>query len=197
MRNRDGRSPRIRRQDAGPCPAERKHEGKMKEVKIRIPQPEGQTCFACGTGNPIGLKLKFYRSDDAVCTDITLGKYYEGWANMAHGGIISTLLDETMSWTILYLKRAFFVTRKMEIKYIRPVLVEKPLTVRGKLLEPSDDLKIRAKAEIRDGEGNMLARSTGEFVVLPKDQLSLVPEEMKKEMVALFEQFPPLEEHAA
>jgi uncharacterized protein (TIGR00369 family) len=164
----------------------------MKDEKVRIPQPEGQTCFACGTANPIGLKLKFYRTNDAVCTDITLGKYHEGWANMAHGGIISTLLDETMSWAIIYLKRAFFVTRKMEIKYIKPVLVGKPLNVKGRLLESSDELKIRAKAEIRDDEGNILARSTGEFVVLPKDQLSMVPEEMKKEMTALFERFPPL-----
>jgi uncharacterized protein (TIGR00369 family) len=164
----------------------------MKEEKVRIPQLEGQTCFACGTANPIGLKLKFYRSNDAVCTDITLGKYYEGWANMAHGGIISTLLDETMSWAIMYLKRAFFVTRKMEIKYVKPVLVGKPLNVKGTLLDSSDELKIRAKAEIRDDEGKILARSTGEFVVLPKDQLSMVPEEMKKEMTALFESFPPL-----
>ena len=164
----------------------------MKEDRVRIPQVDGQSCFACGTANPIGLKLKFYRADDAICPDITLGKYHAGWANMAHGGIISTLLDETMSWTILYLKRAFFVTRKMEIKYIRPVLVGKPLTVRGKLIGSSDEVKIRAKAEIRDGEGNILARSSGEFVVLPKEELSMLPEEMKEEMTALFERFPPL-----
>jgi uncharacterized protein (TIGR00369 family) len=164
----------------------------MREEKVRMPQLEGQTCFACGTANPIGLKLKFYRANDAICTDITLGKYYEGWANMAHGGIISTLLDETMSWTIIYLKRAFFVTRKMEIKYVKPVLVGKPLTVRGKLLDSPDELKIRAKAEIRDAEESILARSTGEFVVLRQDELPIVPEEMKQEMAALFERLPPL-----
>jgi uncharacterized protein (TIGR00369 family) len=164
----------------------------VNNERIEIPKLLGHFCFACGTANPIGLNLHFYRSNESVCTDITLGKYHEGWQNMAHGGIISTLLDETMSWTIIYLKRAFFVTRKMEIKYIRPVLVGKPLTVQGRLIEPSDELKIRAKAEIRDTEGNILARSTGEFVILPKDQLSMVPEEMKKEMVALFDKFPPL-----
>jgi len=164
----------------------------VNNERIEIPKLEGHLCFACGTANPIGLNLHFYRSDQSICTDITLGKYHEGWQNMAHGGIISTLLDETMSWTIIYLKRAFFVTRKMEIKYVRPVLVGKPLTVQGSLIEPSDEQKIRAKAEIRDTERNILARSTGEFVILPKDQLSMVPEEMKKEMMALFEKFPPL-----
>jgi acyl-coenzyme A thioesterase PaaI-like protein len=163
----------------------------MNENKTRIPQLEGHTCFACGTANPIGLKLKFYRSGDAICTDIELQRYYEGWTNMAHGGIISTLLDETMSWAIIYFKRVFFVTRKMELKFIRPVLVEKPLTVQGRLLESKDDSRIRARADIVDSEGNMLARSTGEFVVLREADLSSVPEDMKKEMTALFEKFPP------
>jgi acyl-CoA thioesterase FadM len=163
----------------------------MRDEKSAIPQLQGQTCFACGTANPIGLKLKFYRSGDAICTDIELDKNYEGWTSMAHGGIISTLLDETMSWAIIYFKRVLFVTRKMELKFIRPVLVEKPLTVRGRLLESKDDSRIRARADIVDNEGNMLARSTGEFVVVQEEKLSSVPEEMKKEMMALFEKFPP------
>jgi uncharacterized protein (TIGR00369 family) len=163
----------------------------MKDEKLAIPQLQGQTCFACGTANPIGLKLKFYLSGDAICTDIKLGKYYEGWTSMAHGGIISTLLDETMSWTIIYFKRVFFVTRKMEVKFIRPILVEKPLTVQGRLLESTDNTRIRARADIVDSQGNMLARSTGEFVVVPEERLSSVPDDMKKEMIALFEQFPP------
>ena len=164
----------------------------MNDKKTPIPQLEGQTCFACGTANPIGLKLKFYSSGDAICTDIKLDKYYEGWTNMAHGGIISTLLDETMSWTIIYFKRVFFVTRKMEIKYIRPIPVEKPLLVQGRLLESTDDIKMKVKAEIMDSNGSVLARGIGEFVMLPRDRLSSVPEEMKKEMTELFNQFPPL-----
>jgi acyl-CoA thioesterase FadM len=162
----------------------------MKDEKSAIPQLQGQTCFACGTANPIGLKLKFYRSGDAICTDIKLDRYYEGWTSMAHGGIISTLLDETMSWTIIYFKRVFFVTRKMEVKFIKPILVEKSLTVQGRLLESTDDTRIRAKADIVDSKGNILARSTGEFVVLPEERLSSVPDDMKKEMIALFEKFP-------
>ena len=163
----------------------------MNGKKTPIPQLDGQTCFACGTANPVGLKLKFYRSGDAICTDISLDKYYEGWTSMAHGGIISTLLDETMSWTIMYFKKVFFVTRKMEVKFVRPILVEKPLTVQGRLLESGDNSRIRAKADILDSQGNILARSTGEFVVLPQEKLSSVPEEMKREMIALFEKFPP------
>lgn len=158
--------------------------------KSAIPQLQGHTCFACGTANPIGLKLKFYRLGDAICTDVHLDRYYEGWTNMAHGGIISTLLDETMSWAIIYFKKVFFVTRKMEVKYVRPILVEKPLTVQGRLLESPGDARIKAQADIVDGEGKILARGTGEYVVVPEERLSSVPEDMKKEMIALFEKYP-------
>ena len=90
----------------------------MSDERFDIEKPQGHGCFACGTANPIGLNLQFYRLGDSVCSDITLTKHHEGWENIAHGGIISTMIDETMSWAILYFKRVFMVTRKMNIKYI-------------------------------------------------------------------------------
>ena len=60
----------------------------MDEVLQNIPKLEGTHCFACGTDNPIGLNLSFYRQGDYICSDFTLGKNHEGWENMAHGGIV-------------------------------------------------------------------------------------------------------------
>jgi len=161
----------------------------MNDERIELPKLQGHFCFACGTANPIGLNLHFYRLNESICTDITLAKYHEGWQNMAHGGIISTLLDETMSWTIIYFKRIFFVTRRMEIKYIRPVLVGAPLTVRGRLTKEMREPYVGAVAEVLDGAGQVLARAKGEFVELPKDKLELVPEGLKGDMIALFNKF--------
>jgi len=155
--------------------------------KIEIKKLQGHNCFACGTANPIGLNLKFYRLGDAVCSDIILGRSYEGLENLVHGGIISTLLDEIMSWTIIYFKKVFFVTRKMDVKYIKPVKVGIPLTVKGKLMDSSGGRKIEARGEVLDDNGNLLVRSFGEFVVLPKEKLPFVPEGLKKDMLSLFE----------
>jgi acyl-coenzyme A thioesterase PaaI-like protein len=157
-----------------------------KEERIEIPKPEGHDCFACGTANPIGLKLHFYRRDGAICTDITLGKYYVGWQNMAHGGIISTILDEVMSWTLIYHKRSFFVTRKMGLKFIKPVMVGVPLTAKGRLREEENGRTVKIIAELFDDEGKILARSTGEFVLLSKERMALVPEDAKNEMAEIF-----------
>jgi acyl-coenzyme A thioesterase PaaI-like protein len=161
----------------------------MNENRMEIPKMQGHACFACGTANPIGLNLHFYRSDDSICTDITLGKYHEGWQNMAHGGIVSTLLDEVMSWTILYFKRIFFVTRRMEIKYVRPVLIGVALTAKGRLTEEKRKPFIGVAADLLDDKKQILARATGDFVELAPDRLELVPKELKEDMIALFDKF--------
>lgn len=161
-----------------------------EEERVDIPKIEGYCCFACGTANPIGLNLCFYRSGENVCSDITLGKYHEGWDNMAHGGMVSTLLDEVMSWTIIYFKRVFFVTRKMEVKYIKPVLIGAPLTLRGRLVKERKKPYIGVEAKIVDDKGRILSKAKGEFVELPVEKLSVVPEALKKEMALLFKRFP-------
>ncbi len=162
-----------------------------KKTRIEIPKPKGHGCFACGTANPIGLNLQFYLVGEELCSDITLVKNHEGWENMAHGGILSTLLDEVMSWTIITFKRVFFVTRKMEVKYIKPVMIGTPLTVKGRIAEESN-LKIKAKAEVCDQEGTVLTRARGEFIVLPEERLSMVPDGLKQDMNELFQRLSPL-----
>ncbi len=161
-----------------------------EEERIPISKPEGHHCFACGTANPIGLNLQFFRIGDQVCSEITLGENHVGWENMIHGGIISTLLDEVMSWAILYFKRVLFVTRKMDLKYIRPVTSGTPLIVKGKLVDSSEPPKIRTQGEIRDKEGRLLVRSRAEFVEVPTQKLSAVPKGAMEEMLSLFETFP-------
>jgi len=162
----------------------------MAEERIEIPKPQGHNCFACGTENPIGLNLQFYRLADTVCTELTLQRRYEGWEGVVHGGIVSTLLDEVMSWAIMYTKKVFLVTRKIDIKYVRPVLVGIPLKVAGRLVDDSEPPKIKARAEIRDEQGRLLVRSNAEFVEIPKGNFSGLTEDYKEKMLSLFEKFP-------
>jgi len=160
---------------------------------VKIPKPQGYNCFACGTANPIGLHLEFFRAGNSVCSEITIGKNHAGWENISHGGIISTLLDEVMSWTILYFKRVFFLTRKMEVKYIKPVLVGTALTVKGTLDEVSEtDNRIKVRAEIRDDRGVLLAKGSGEFVLVNKEDLPHVFDGSNREILTMIEQLPPL-----
>ena len=56
-------------------------------------------CFACGEDNPIGLKLKFTLNEnkDKIRTEFVPGREFQGYPDITHGGIISTVLDECMA----------------------------------------------------------------------------------------------------
>ena len=161
----------------------------MDRRKIPIPILEGHDCFACGTNNPIGLKLSFYRQADSVCCDIVLNKNHVGWQNMTHGGIITTLLDEVMSWTVIYFKKAFSVTRRIEVRYLKPVPVEVPLTVKGTLTSIGKPLSCEAEAVLLDAEKTVLAKGKGDFAVLSGDRLKTLPDDFKQQMRELFARY--------
>ena len=161
----------------------------MDEIIEGIPKLEGYNCFACGTANPIGLNLSFYRQGQYVCSDITLEKNYEGWENMAHGGIVSTLLDEVMSWAVIYFRRTFFVTRSMKIKYVRPVHLYRLLTVKATMIEGQNRYLCKARGLIQEEDKNILARAEASFAILSDKDLYLVPDSLKREMDNLFKRF--------
>ncbi len=162
----------------------------MDTEKIPIPILQGQDCFACGTNNPIGLKMTFYRQDNTVCSDAVLGRDHVGWENMAHGGIIYTLLDEVMSWTVIYFKKCFAVTRRMDVRYLKPVPVEEPLTASGEIVAPDQANTCRVRGLLRNQAGNILARGDGEFFILNDEKLSMIPIDFRNEMEKLFRSFP-------
>jgi acyl-coenzyme A thioesterase PaaI-like protein len=161
----------------------------MDEISESIPKLEGYNCFACGTENPIGLNLHFYRKGKHICSDIILKKNFEGWENMAHGGIVSTLLDEVMSWAVLYFRRVFFVTRTIKIKYVKPVPLERLLTVKAAIKDAGERRLCKASAFIQDEDKSLLAKAEATYAILAKKNLQLVPEKLKQDMNNLFNRF--------
>jgi acyl-coenzyme A thioesterase PaaI-like protein len=161
----------------------------MNSNKTPIPILEGHDCFACGTNNPIGLKLDFYRQGSSICSDVVLSRNHVGWQNMAHGGIISTLLDEVMSWTVIYFKKVFSVTRQIQVRYLKPVPVEVPITVKGTITSDGTSRSCRAEAILLNSRGNVLAKGEGEFVILSEHRLTDLPDEFKEQMMDLFKKY--------
>jgi acyl-coenzyme A thioesterase PaaI-like protein len=108
---------------------------------------------------------------------------------MAHGGIISTLLDEIMSWTVIYFKKVFSVTRRIQVRYLKPVPVEVPVTVKGTITSDGTSRSCQAEAILLDSKGNILAKGEGEFVILSEDRLTALPDRFKEQMMDLFKKY--------
>ena len=164
----------------------------MQPTRVQLPKLQGYYCFGCGTENPRGLNMSFYRQGNAVCSDLTLPRELEGWENMAHGGSLSTVLDEIMAWAVIAFERVFFVTGRMEVVYRRPAPVEVPLTARGRVSDEPFERGCIAVGEILDAHGEVLTRARAEMVYLPADRLSLLPDHLEEAMTALFAKMAPL-----
>jgi uncharacterized protein (TIGR00369 family) len=120
-------------------------------------------CFGCGQANPAGLKVEFFlAADQSVVSLATIPDTFEGHPGYLHGGIIATLLDESMSKAVR--SRGFIaMTRHLEVDYLRPVPSDAPLRLEGRLTR-SEGRKHWSEAKILDAEGKILAQGKGLFI---------------------------------
>jgi uncharacterized protein (TIGR00369 family) len=140
------------------------HKGHGHDTRyIRM---QGNFCFACGSDNPEGMRLRFaYDPKRArfVCR-FRLGKRYTGPPGHAHGGIIATVLDEAMG-KVNKLRHVIALTSTITVDYLKPVPLNQPLRVESR------ELRVRGRyhtnaAEILDAKGQILAHSQGVFVAI-------------------------------
>ena len=46
--------------------------------------------------------MTFYTNQTAVYSKITVPDHLCGWNNLVHGGVLTTIMDEIMSWATIY-----------------------------------------------------------------------------------------------
>lgn len=151
-----------------------------------LPKPPGGMCFACGMENPSGLQMEFYLEQGEFYSQVRIRSHHQGWLGIAHGGIISTILDETMSWAILYFKRVFFVTKTMEVTFVRPVAIGDIYRCRARVTQEDGNGIIRAQAVLFSSSDKIMARSKGLFRLLSRDEMGQVSQRDLEQMDVWF-----------
>ena len=129
----------------------------------RLPNRETHNCFGCSPINPSGLQMKFFTRDNVVFSRLKVPDHLCGWDRLVHGGVISTILDEIMSWTAIYLLRRITVTQSMRIDFLKPVTIGSSLAARGSIVSTSGKHDVSAKGEIRTADGDLCASAQAEF----------------------------------
>ena len=140
-------------------------------------QPNSRMCFVCGIENSIGLKLSFYTDDEGRC----IGRFrpkleHQGFPGQLHGGIISTLLDETMG-RVLTIEDVWAMTGRLEIKFRKPVPLDQELTIIGELTR-NRSRAYEARGEIQLPDGTTLVDGSGMYIRIPDE----VVEQAKTEL---------------
>jgi acyl-coenzyme A thioesterase PaaI-like protein len=126
-------------------------------ARVRRDYPD---CFACGPANPTGLHLEPADLDgDEAVARFTPRPDHGGAGETLHGGLAATVLDEIMVWSTILSQRVLTVTGTMELRYLHPVTVHRPIVVRGRVdqrsgrrLRCSGTLEVRDLSEIGEAE---------------------------------------------
>ena len=107
---------------------------------------------------------------------VVLPLHLNGYRNVAHGGVVSALLDETMGWsaTVFGKTHAMYVTGELTVKFLSPVPVGSEIEIRSRLVEDAGRLA-RCEGEILCG-GKVCARASGKFVPMtPAGTAEVIP----------------------
>ncbi len=122
-------------------------------------------CFACGKKNPFGLQVSPDMEPDGtqVKIECTPASHFQGWANVIHGGILSTLLDEAITHVGIASFEGPAVTAQLEVRFKNPAVAGDKLIVTANRVKMNARL-IEAEAHIDSENGTRIAEGRGKVI---------------------------------
>ena len=129
---------------------------------IKLELQANPMSFSSGKNNQIGLKLDTTYNNGSAETEFLLDERYSGWRGMVHGGILSTILDDTMAWAVISLK-VTPVTVKMDLRYKNPVLTNRKYFAKATVTNIKKTV-YEVQASITDESGKVCVQATAVFM---------------------------------
>ncbi len=131
----------------------------------QLPNSTAHNCFGCSPVNSSGLQMKFFTNQDTVISNITIPDHLCGWSNIAHGGVLTTIMDEIMSWSALHFLKRITMTKSMNIEFIKPVYIQQSLKAEGRVLEKTGKHDAVMEGTLYNEKGTACAKSTANFAI--------------------------------
>jgi uncharacterized protein (TIGR00369 family) len=125
-------------------------------------------CFACGSLNREGLGLVLHVEPARSWTEVTLDARFEGWDGIAHGGIVSTILDEVMAWALVG-NGEWGMTARLSIDFHKPVPIGTPFRAEGWVTRARRRI-VETEARLVDHSGTVLANATATYLAAGPDR---------------------------
>lgn len=156
-------------------------------MKVISKQTNSKMCIICGLENDLGVKASFYNMEDnSVGARFIFKDVHQSYPERVHGGMVSALLDELAGRALWVTEpESMGVTANMTVKFRKPVPYNTLLLGKGYITKRSGRI-FSAEAKIIDQNKNILAELTGNYVILPNNQIS-TKEDLQEEVSILVE----------
>jgi uncharacterized protein (TIGR00369 family) len=163
----------------------------MERSNLRaLTNRENHDCFGCSPTNQYGLQMKFFSDEEALFSWLTVPNHLCGWDNLVHGGVLSTILDETMGWTAIHFLKKFALTHALTVEFHKPVHIGEEIRVEGRVLEIRGKREAKVEGHLYKGENTLCAKSVGTFRLFTAEaivRLGIMEEEAIKNFEFLIE----------
>ena len=136
--------------------------------------PHHSNCMGCGPENPAGIGMRMERDGERVRGSLTLDRRHEGAPGYAHGGAVSTILDDAFGMLLFVLRRPA-VTARLEVDFRRPAYLGRPFDVQA-WVDEVDGRKLWMRAEMRE-EGELIAAARALFLEVDRTHFARGVEE--------------------
>lgn len=142
----------------------------MKKLKNPFDQLPGYNCFGCSSNNHAGLQMTFYEDGDEIISKWMPDPHFQGYINMVHGGIQSTLIDEIASWVVFIKMKTGGVTSKLTTKFRKPLVIsDGEVTIRAKVIEKKSRI-VEIDVKLYNGKGVLCSESVAEYFLLTSEK---------------------------
>ena len=130
---------------------------------------KGYNCFACSPDNNNGLKMEFWENGDEIYCEWDAASHFQGYINILHGGIQSSLMDEIASWVVLVKLKTAGVTTRIDVRLKKPVRMDcGKIKLKAKLIEIQKKIA-KISVHLCDAEDNICAVGDIYYYIFPKD----------------------------
>lgn len=119
-------------------------------------------CFVCGQRNPLGLRLDFSFDGKTIKTEFIPKKEHQGYLNIVHGGIISTLLDEAMIKLAIAMERPA-LTAHLGVRLKKALQVGQKIMVSAKITKETRRI-LEAYAKAVTENNIIIAEAKGKLI---------------------------------
>jgi uncharacterized protein (TIGR00369 family) len=135
---------------------------------IRSAQNVSRMCMVCGVENDAGLHARFFELEDGELVGVfTPREQHQGYPGRLHGGIASTILDETIGRAINTSDTdAWGVTIELTVRYRKPVPLDGEIVAHGRITKDSGRI-FEGSGEILLDDGSVAVEAKGRYLRLP------------------------------
>jgi acyl-coenzyme A thioesterase PaaI-like protein len=132
--------------------------------------------------------MNFSTDGERVYSFMQVPSTMTGWDQTVHGGILSTMLDEVMGWSVIYLLKKIGMIKSITVQFNKAVQAGERLTIVGGIQEKRSERSALMQGAIFNADDTLCLEATGQFTTMRPEaalRLGLVGKDYMKTFGAI------------